>query len=166
MSEIINKVAASGLVTIDLEAMFPTGKRMVLDIKDQLWQGLALKEKDFREWIKTNDWELYRDANIAVMCSVDAIVPNWAYMLVASRLEGIAKRVYFGSPEMLENILFSDLIAALPIEEYRDQRIVIKGCSDKPVPTSAYVELVSKLQPVAKSIMFGEPCSTVPVFKR
>ena len=166
MSEIINKVASSGLVTIDLEEIFPEGDRVVLDIKDQLWQGLALKEKDFREWIKTNDWEMFRDKFVAVTCSADAIVPNWAYMLVASKLEGIAKRFFFGGPEMLENILFSELISSLNTEDYRDKRLIIKGCSDRPVPTSAYVELVSKLQPVAKSIMFGEPCSTVPVFKK
>lgn len=166
MSDIINKVATSGLVTIDLEELFPAGERMVLDIKDQLWQGLALREKDFREWIKTNDWEKYRGANVAILCSVDAIVPNWAYMLIASRLEGITKRTFFGNLEVLENILFTELIASLNPEDYRDKRLVIKGCSDKPVPTSAYVELINKLQPVAKSIMFGEPCSTVPVFKR
>ncbi len=166
MSEIINKVATSGLVTIDLEELFPEGDRVILDIKDQLWQGLALKEKDFREWIKTNDWEFFRDKFVAVICSVDAIVPNWAYMLIASKLEGIAQRFYFGTPEMLENILFTELISTLNIEDYREKRLIIKGCSDRPVPTSAYVELVSKLQPVAKSIMFGEPCSTVPVFKR
>jgi hypothetical protein len=166
MSEIINKVAASGLVTIDLEEIYPSEKRMLLDIKDQLWQGLALKEKDFREWLKSADFEMYRNSFVAVTCSVDAIIPNWAYMLVASKLEGIAKRVFFGSLDLLENIVFSELIASLDAEAYRDKRIVIKGCSDKPVPTSAYVELVNKIQPVAKSIMFGEPCSTVPVFKR
>lgn len=166
MSEIINKVAASGLVTINLEEHFPEGERVVLDIKDQLWQGLALKEKDFREWIKTNDWESFRDKYVAVFCSVDAIIPTWAYMLVASKLEGVAKRFYFGTPEILENILFSELIHSFDPELYRDKRIIIKGCSDRPVPLSAYVELVNKLQPVAKSIMFGEPCSTVPVFKR
>jgi len=166
MDEIINKVASSGLVTVDLEEMYPQGERVVLDIKDQLWQGLALKEKDFREWIKTNDWSVYQNKLVAVTCSVDAIIPNWAFMLVASKLEGVAKRVVFGNAEMLEIILFSELISTINPEDYRDKRLVIKGCSDRPVPTSAYVELVNKLQPVAKSIMFGEPCSTVPVFKR
>jgi hypothetical protein len=166
MSEIINKVAASGLVTINLEEFFPEGDRVFLDIKDQLWQGLALREQDFREWIKTHHWESFRDKYVAVLCSVDAIIPNWAYMLIASKLEGVAKRFYFGSPETLENIIFSELINSFDQENYRDKRIIIKGCSDRPVPTSAYVELVKKLQPVAKSIMFGEPCSTVPVFKR
>jgi hypothetical protein len=127
---------------------------------------LALKEKDFREWIKTNDWERYRGHFVAVTCSNDAIIPNWAYMLVASALSGVARKVVFGSVDQLETAIFSELIAALPGEEYADKRLVIKGCSDLPVPVSAYVEIVAKLQPVAKSIMFGEPCSTVPVFKR
>jgi hypothetical protein len=166
MSEIINKVAASGLVTIDLESMYPAGQRSVIDIREQLWMELALKEKDFREWIKTNDWERYRGHFVAVTCSNDAIIPNWAYMLVASALSGVARKVVFGSVDQLETAIFSELIAALPGEEYADKRLVIKGCSDLPVPVSAYVELVAKLQPVAKSIMFGEPCSTVPVFKR
>jgi hypothetical protein len=138
----------------------------VIDIREQLWMELALKEKDFREWIKTNDWERYRGHFVAVTCSNDAIIPNWAYMLVASALSGVARKVVFGSVDQLETAIFSELIAALPGEEYADKRLVIKGCSDLPVPVSAYVELVAKLQPVAKSIMFGEPCSTVPVFKR
>ncbi len=166
MEEIINKVASSGLVTIDLEEMIPQGDRALLDIKDQLWQGLALREKDFREWIKTNDWSVYQNKLVAVTCTVDAIIPNWAFMLVASSLVGIAKRVVYGNLEVLENTLFIELIATIHAEDYRDKRIVIKGCSDQPVPTAAYLELVNKLQPVAKSIMFGEPCSTVPVFKR
>jgi Protein of unknown function (DUF2480) len=166
MQEIVNKVAASGLITIDLEDLIPQGERILLDIKDQLWQGLALREKEYREWIKTNDWDAYKNKLIAITCSADAIVPNWAYMLVASKLEGIAKRVVFGNLEMLENILFTEIISAIDASQYQDKRIVIKGCSEKPVPTLAYVELVNKLQPVAKSIMFGEPCSTVPVFKK
>ncbi len=166
MSEIINKVAASGLITLDLEDIFPEGARAVIDIKDQLWQGLALKEKDFREWIKINDWNIYRDKYVAIICSADAIVPNWAYMLIASKLSGVAKRFVFGSPEMLETVVFSELISAINVDDYLDKRIIIKGCSHKPVPTSAYVELVNKLQPVAKNIMFGEPCSTVPVYKK
>jgi Protein of unknown function (DUF2480) len=166
MEEIVNKVAQSGLVTIDLEEIFPSGDRVVIDIKDQLWQGLALREKDFREFIKTNDWEVYRDKYVAITCSVDAIVPLWAFMLVASKLEGMAKRFVMGDLSTLDTIIFNDLIQSLSLEDYRDKRVIIKGCSDKPVPKSAYVELVAKIQPVAKSVMFGEPCSTVPVFKR
>ncbi|MDZ4823413.1 MAG: DUF2480 family protein [Flavobacteriales bacterium] len=166
MSEILNKVASSGLISLDMEEMYPEGERVLLDIKNQLWQGLALREKDFREWLKTNDWSVYSNKFVAVTCSVDAIIPHWAYMLVASKLEGIAKRVVFGNVETLEQTLFTELISKINIEDFRDKRLVIKGCADKPVPVSAYVELVNKLQPVAKSIMFGEPCSTVPVFKR
>ena len=166
MEEIVNKVAQSGLITIDLEEMYPEGKRASFDIADQLWQGIALREKDFREFIKTNDWEKYRGAFVAVHCSVDAILPHWAYMLVASRLEGIAAKVVQGNLEMLEQVLFSEMISQLDVEPYRDRRLVIKGCSKRHVPVSAYVDLVNKLQPVAKSILFGEPCSTVPVFKR
>lgn len=166
MEEIINKVASSGLITIDLEEIYPSAERVIFDIKEHLWQGLALREKDFREFVKQNDWEVYRDKYVAITCSADAIVPNWAYMLVASKMEGIASKIVFGTLEVLETVVFRDLIETLPIEDYRDKRLVIKGCSNKPVPTSAYVDLVTKLQPVAKSIMFGEPCSTVPVFKR
>ncbi|MBL0315546.1 MAG: DUF2480 family protein [Flavobacteriales bacterium] len=166
MSEIINKVAASGLITLDLEDWYPTGDRVCIDIANQLWQGLALREKDFREWIKTHSWEQYRDAYVAVYCSVDAIVPNWAFMLVASALNGISRKTIFGTLITLEEINYREIISKLEIENYRDKRVVIKGCSNKPVPVSAYVDLLNKLQPVAKSIMFGEPCSTVPVFKR
>lgn len=166
MSDIVNKVAASGLVTIDLEELLPEGERVLLDIKDRLWQRLALREKDFREWIKNNDWNAYHNKFVAITCSVDAIIPHWAFMLVASKLEGIAKRVVFGTLETLEQTLFTEMIHAIDPENFRDKRLVIKGCADKPVPVAAYVELVNKLQPVAKSIMFGEPCSTVPVYKR
>lgn len=166
MEQIVNKVAASGLVTIDLEEIYPGGERIVFDIANHLWQGLALREKDFRDFIKENNWEFYHDKYVAICCSTDAIVPNWAYMLIASKLEGVAKMVVFGGLELLESTIFNRLIEQLPQEDYRDKRLVIKGCSDKPVPSSAYVDLVTKLQPVAKSIMFGEPCSTVPVFKR
>jgi hypothetical protein len=166
MSEIINKVAASGLVTINLEEIYPEGKRMSVDIAAQLWQGIALKEKDFRDWIKLHDWEQYRDAYVAVYCSADAIIPHWAFMLVVSALSGIARRAVVASPPELESLIFRDLIFSLDPEVYRDARVVIKGCSDREVPVSAYSDLVFHLQPVVKSLMFGEPCSTVPVFKR
>ncbi|MBX7051052.1 MAG: DUF2480 family protein [Flavobacteriales bacterium] len=166
MSEIINKVAASGLVTIDLEAWYPAGERREIDIAQQLWQGLALREKEFREWVKNNHWEQYRDSIVSVYCSVDAIIPHWAYMLIASSLVGISKKTLFGHPTSLDSTLFHEFISQLDVEEFRDKRLVIKGCSNLPVPVSAYVDLINKLQPIAKSIMFGEPCSTVPVFKR
>jgi Protein of unknown function (DUF2480) len=166
MEEIINKVANSGLITINLEEIYPAGNRMSIDVKDQLWQGLALREKDFREFVKSHDWEQYRNSYVSVFCSADAIVPTWAYMLVASKLSGVAKRVVFGTPQELEMVVFQELVDKLDLESLRDGRIIVKGCSDLPVPISAYVALVERIQPVARSIMFGEPCSTVPVFKR
>ncbi len=164
--EIINKVGKSGLITINLEEMYPTGDRVSFDLKDLLWQGLALREKEFRDFLKDHDWSQYQDKYVAVFCSVDAIIPHWAFMLVASYLTGIARLVHIGSASEMESAIFKNIIEKINIEEYTDQRLVIKGCSDRPVPQSAYADLVFKLQPVAKSIMFGEPCSTVPVFKR
>lgn len=166
MDTIINKVQQSGLVTIDLEEMYEDAPRKVLDIKEQLFMGLMLKEKEFREYIRTNDWEQYRGCLVAIICSSDAIVPTWAYMLVANKLSSIARHLIFGSMEDLDNYLFMTRIDALNISDYQDQRVVVKGCSDKPVPTNAYVYLTEKLTPVVKSIMYGEPCSTVPVYKR
>ena len=166
MEEIVNKVAKSGLITLELEHFYTEGERMVIDLKDRLWQGLVLKEKDFREWIRTENWDQYRDAYVAVHCSADAIVPQWAFMLVSSALSGIAYKVVFGNAEALEYALFNEALKRISPEEYRDQRVVIKGCSHKPIPSGAYMEVVQLLQPVVKSIFFGEPCSTVPVYKR
>ncbi len=166
MDEIVNKVAKSGLVTINLEEFYPEVKRMNFDLKDLLWQGLALKEKDFRTFLKEHDWSVYKDAYVAVYCSADAIIPHWAFMLVSSCLIGFAKRIHIGSPSEMESAIFRDIIFSLDKNQYADQRLVIKGCADKEVPSSAYADLVTYLQPVAKSIMFGEPCSTVPVFKK
>lgn len=167
MEEIINKVAASGLVTIDLEEMYPVGERVELDIAPQLWQGMALREKDFREWLARHDWSAFQNKHVAFYCSADAIIQPWAFMLVASRLsDGGAATVFQGSRAELESELFRKKIDGLDMEHYRDKRCVIKGCSNKPVPASAYAFLVTRLQPLAKSIMFGEPCSTVPVFKK
>ena len=162
----INKVAQSGLVTLDPAIFYAAGDRVVYDIKDNLFHGLMLREKDFREFIKEHDWAQYQDKNVAVTCSADAIVPAWAYMLLANRLAPYAREVVFGDAEVLETVLFVKEIAKLNAEQYRDQRLVIKGCGDIPVPVSAYVELTKKLTPVAKSLMFGEPCSTVPIYKR
>lgn len=166
MEEIVNKVAASGLVTIDLEELYPEGGRMSLDIAPQLWQGLALREKDFRDWISAHNWSVYQGKHVAFYCSADAIIQPWAYMLVASRLSEYALTVLQGSLDELESALFRTVIDTMNIERFRDKRCVIKGCSNKPVPSSAYAHLVSRLRPVAKSIMFGEPCSTVPVYKK
>jgi hypothetical protein len=162
----INKVAQSGLLTLDPAAFYPQGERVVYDIKDNLFMELILKEKDFREFVKTHDWAQYQDKYVAVTCSADAIVPAWAYMLLANRLAPYAKEVVFGDAEVLETVLFVKSITGLDVEQYRDQRIVIKGCGDIPVPVSAYVELTKRLTPVVKSLMFGEPCSTVPIYKK
>jgi S-adenosylmethionine/arginine decarboxylase-like enzyme len=166
MDEIVNKVAKSGLVTFDFEEHYPDGVRKSLDIKDQLWMGMALKEKDFREFISSHDWSQYKDAFVNVYCSVDAIIPHWAFMLISTRLSGIAKEVYFGTAEEMERLIFRKLIDSIQEEDYRDVRVVVKGCGNKFVPTSAYADLALKLQPVVKSLMFGEPCSTVPIFKK
>jgi hypothetical protein len=163
---IINKVAQSGLVTLDPAQFYAPGERVVYDIKDNLFHGLMLREKDFREFVKGHDWTLYQDKNVAVTCTADAIVPAWAYMLLANRLAPYARQVVFGDAEVLETVLFVKEVARLDVEQYRDQRVVIKGCGDVPVPVSAYVELTQKLTPVTKSLMFGEPCSTVPIYKR
>ena len=163
---IINKVAQSGLVTLDPAQFYAPGERVVYDIKDNLFHGLMLREKDFREFVKTHDWAQYQDKNIAITCTADAIVPAWAYMLLANRLAPYARQVVFGDADVLETVLFVKEVVALDVEQYRDQRVVIKGCGDVPVPVSAYVELTQKLTPVAKSLMFGEPCSTVPIYKR
>jgi hypothetical protein len=163
---IVNKVGLSGLVTLDPASFFPEGERVVFDIKDNLFHGLILKEKDFREFIKTHNWEQYNGKFVAVTCTADAVVPAWAYMLLASRMAPFAREVIFGNTEVLETVLFLKSMANLDIEQYRDQRVVIKGCGDTPVPVSAYVELTKRLSPVVKSLMFGEPCSTVPIYKR
>ncbi len=166
MEEIINKVAKSGLISLDLENYYHSGERVVYDLKDNLFMGLILKEKDFRAFLKTHDWAQYSGKNVAVTCSEDAIVPTWAYMLLAIQLEPFANAIVFGNLADLETKLFDDAIAQINIEEYRDARVVVKGCSKLPVPTSAYIEITRKLSPIVQSLMFGEPCSTVPLYKR
>jgi hypothetical protein len=166
MEEIINKVAKSGLISLDLEEHYHSGERVIYDLKDNLFMGLILKEKDFRAFLKNHDWAQYSDKNVAITCSEDAIVPTWAYMLLAIQLEPYANALVFGSLADLETKLFYDVIAQLDIEQYRDARVVVKGCSKQPVPTAAYVEITRKLSPVVQSLMFGEPCSTVPLYKR
>ena len=163
--EIKNKVADSGLTTIDLEELFPEGERVLFDIKPLLFQELILKEKDFREFIKNEDWSKYNNKFVAIICSSDAIVPTWAYMLLSLSLQPFAKKIVFGNLEMLENSLFDELLNKIDFSQYKDSRIVIKGCSGKPVPVNAFVKLSAALKPFAKSIMYGEPCSTVPLYK-
>lgn len=164
--KIVNKVAQSGLVTFDLASIYPTGTRMVYDIRDNLFQGLILREKDFREFVKNHDWSAYRDAFVAITCTADAIVPTWAYMLLANSLQPYAKEVVFGDLEVLETLLFERALAGLDMTRFADERVVVKGCGDLPVPESAFVKFTFELSKVAKSIMYGELCSTVPVFKR
>ena len=161
-----NRVANSGLTTLNLEDFIHPGERVVYDIKENLFHGLMLREKDFREFVKTHDWAQYDQKNVAIICSADAIVPTWAYMLLAAKLQNHAHRYVFGNLEALEQSLFEEAIAQLNPEDYHEAKLVIKGCGDKPVPTFAYVAIMQKLLPVAASIMYGEPCSTVPLYKR
>jgi hypothetical protein len=163
---IVNKVAQSGLISFDLAELYPQGDRVLYDIKDNLFHGLILREKDFREFVKEHDWSSYADKHIAIICSADAVVPTWAYMLLANKLAPFAASVIFGDLETLETILFQRAMEKLNLETYRDQRVVIKGCGDIAVPTSAYVQITTKLTGIVKSIMYGEPCSTVPIYKR
>jgi len=162
----VNKVAQSGLVTLDPAEFYAPGERVVYDIKGNLFQELILREKDFREFVKGHDWAQYEGKYVALTCTADAIVPAWAYLLLANRMAPYAREVVFGDAEVLETVLFIKAIANLDVEQYRDQRLVIKGCGDVDVPVSAYVELGKKLTPVVKSLMFGEPCSTVPIYKK
>lgn len=163
---LVNRVANSGLVTIDLEKFYPEGEVVAFDLKGYLFMELILKENDFREGLKNHDWTQYAGKNVAVFCSADAIIPMWAYMLVATYAAPYANDIFQGTPEQFVEIAFIKKIAGMDLSEYAGKRLVIKGCSDKPVPPSAYLEITRRLQPLALSIMFGEPCSTVPVFKK
>ncbi len=163
--DIINRVAKSPLVTIDLEEYYPEGKRLVFDIKDWLHEGLVLREKDFRNRIKLHDWAQYKDTYIALTCSTGAIIPDWAFMLLTIHLEPYAKKIITGDLIALETSLFQEIINTLDISQFSNKPIIIKGCSKKPVPTSAYVLITKRLKPIAKSIMFGEACSSVPLYK-
>lgn len=163
---LVNRVAQSGLVTIDLEELYPAGEIVSFDLKDYLFMGLILKEKDFREALKALDWSQYQGKNLAVFCSADAIIPMWAYMLVATYAAPYAEDIAQSTPGQFAETAFLKRLATLNISDYEGKRLVIKGCSDKPVPPSAYLEITRRLQPVALSIMFGEPCSTVPVYKK
>ena len=164
--QIINRVANSSIISFDLETIYPKGDRVVFDIKNNLYEETILREKEFRSFIKEHDWASYDGKNVAIICSVDAIVPTWAFMLIASRLTPVVNHLVFGSLEELEKELFNIAISKITVEEYQDAKVVVKGCSGSAIPTSAYVELVRILQPVTTSLMFGEPCSTVPVYKR
>ena len=163
---IINKVTESGLISFDLEELYPRGEIKTFDLKEYLFMGLILKEKDFRAALLTTDWEQYKDKYVAITCTADAIIPMWANMLVASYLHPVAKDVVFGDEKKLIESVLQKNIEALSTAEFIDQRIVVKGCGDIAIPESAYVAITNKLRPVVKSIMYGEPCSTVPIFKK
>ena len=164
--EIINKVSNSKLITIDLEELYPEGERVLFDIKDWLFDQIILKEKYFRASVKSHDWSRYENTYVALTCSVDAIIPSWAYLLLSSKLAPYSKKIVVGNLELLETSLFQDIIQNLSIESFKEKPIIIKGCAQKPIPPSAFSMLIHKLQPIAKSIMYGEACSTVPLFKK
>ena len=164
--QIINKVANSALITFNLEDYYEPGDRILLDIKDQLYEGLVLREKDFRDFIKNHNWAQYENKLVAITCSTDAIVPTWAYMLLAIALKPFAKRVIFGSLQELEIENYRNALSKIQWSDFKDAKIVIKGCSKVDVPVAIYVEVVNQLKPYAGSLMFGEPCSTVPLFKK
>ena len=164
--EIINKVSNSKLITIDLEELYPEGERVLFDIKDWLFDQIILKEKDFRASVKSHDWSRYENTYVALTCSVDAIIPSCAYLLLSSKLAPYSKKIVVGNLELLETSLFQDIIQNLSIESFKEKPIIIKGCAQKPIPPSAFSMLIHKLQPIAKSIMYGEACSTVPLFKK
>ena len=167
MSEtFVNKVAESGLVSLNLEDFYPKEEILVFDLKDFLFMGLILKEKDYRAALQNHDWEKYRDKNVTITCSADAIIPMWANMLAASYLQNVTPNVFFGNEQTTRESVLLKRIATINADDYKDQRIIVKGCGDIDIPVSAYVEITNKLRPVVKSLMFGEPCSTVPIYKR
>lgn len=166
MEEIVNRVANSPLVTIDLENFYPEGKRLLFDLKDFLYEELILREKEFREQLKSHDWKQYQDAYVALDCSTDAIIPAWAFLLVATYLQPYAKRIVKGDLEDLETSLYQEIISQMDVTPYENKKVIVKGCSKKPVPDAAYIQLIEKIQPHVQSLMYGEACSTVPLLKK
>jgi hypothetical protein len=164
--EIVNRVANSKLVVVNLEDYYPVGKRMVLDIKDWLFEGLVLREKEFRAQVVAHDWSRYQNAYVALTCTSDAIVPAWAFMLLTIHLEPFAKKMLIGDLEQLESSIYQSIIENLNIESFVGKPLIIKGCANKPVPANAYILLSQKLKPIAQSIMYGEACSSVPLYKK
>jgi hypothetical protein len=164
--EIVNRVAQSKLITFDLEDYYPKGKRVLLDIQDWLHEGLILREKEFRNYISTHNWEEYRDAYVAMTCSTDAIIPGWAYMLITTKLQPYAKQIVLGGLGDLETSIYQSILEDLDVSPFIDKPVIIKGCSNKPVPQNAYLWATSKIQAVAKSVHYGEACSSVPLYKR
>lgn len=166
MDEIINRVAQSSLITIDLEKYLPQSAVVEYDLKANLFQGLLLREKDFRAFIKTHDWSQYEGKIVALFCSSDAIVPVWAYMLLSSELEPYASRIIFGTRPEVENILWKESLNQINPSEFEGEKVIIKGCGQIPIPESAYVEMTRLLSPVVSSLMYGEACSSVPIMKK
>jgi len=164
-NEIINKVAKANIVQIDLSDYLPKNNIKSFDIKQALWQGLIVKEKEFRGFVKSFDWNIYDCQPVAIFCSIDAIIPAWAFMLITTELIKVNAIVFYGEIDEVKTQLFFNKLSKINTTELKDARVMVKGCSDIPNPTKAYVELTKKLVPVVKSLMFGEPCSAVPVFK-
>lgn len=166
MEQFVNKVAESGIITLDLVSFIPEEASIAsFDLKPFLFREMILREKDYRAALQTFDWQQYEGKHVAMFCSADAIVPVWAYMLAASYLQPISTSAYFGTPEELQKVLINDKIKAIDKADYTDKRVVIKGCGDTPIPEAAYVAISLHLRPVVKSLMYGEPCSTVPIYK-
>ncbi len=163
---IINKVSESGLITLDLEKYYPEEDIAMFDLKEYLYKGLILKEKEFREALKNSDWEIYRSKSVGMVCTADAIIPPWAYMLVVSYLQPIAGEIVMGDEREVHKYLFLKNIRSINVNDYSNERVVIKGCGEKAIEDFAYMEITKLLRPVAKTIMYGEPCSTVPVYKK
>ena len=164
--EIVNRVANSKLITINLEDYYPEGERVLFDVKDWLLQGFVLRESEFREQAKNHDWSQYEGKFIALTCSSDAIIPAWAFMLLATYLQPFAKKVITGDLETLETVLYTEVISKMDVSNLQDKPVIVKGCAHKPVPKNAYLLLIEKLQPVVKSLMYGEACSSVPLYKK
>jgi len=164
--EIINKVANSVLEVFDLEDYYPNGVRTQIDISQWLYEGFLLKEKDFREALKNHDWSQYQDHLVAINCSTDAIIPAWASILVTVHVSPFAKKVVLGNLSDLDTLLYQEILNDIDYSVYQDKPVILKGCSKKPVPESAYIFAIQQLQRVAKSIMYGEACSAVPLFKK
>ena len=164
--EIINRVSGSELVTFSLEELSPKGEVAEIDLKDLLFQGLILREKDIRDYIKNQDWKQYQNKSVAVFCSADAVIPTWAYMLISIALQPYAIKIVFGDRNTLLSASFKEVLDHVDWGKFRGAKVVIKGCSDVHVPESAYIEAAARLRAVASSIMYGEPCSTVPLYKR
>lgn len=164
--EIVNRVASSPIITFNLEDYYHEGERVTYDIAENLFQGLILREKDFRQFVKEHDWVSYEGKNVTLICSADAIVPTWAYMLLVTRMEPYANMVVFGDDALLEYALFKEALSKVDVSSFQNRPVVIKGCGNLPIPESAYVEIARLIRPHAKSIMYGEPCSTVPLYKK